>query len=68
MGEKPADPESREEYVKQRKQMVGWLKTELGIDVNSGGLADRIIKWGKASSLLSKMAEGPAKRRIDHDL
>lgn len=56
MGDTPDDSQTREEYLTQRKQMVGWLKSELGIEINSGGLADRIVRWAKVSSLLTKMS------------
>lgn len=60
MREKPDDAQGTENYLAQRKLMVKWLKTELGIEINRGGMAERIVRWAKVSSLLSKMSAGPA--------
>ena len=59
MGDPPADPQRQEAYVKQRKQMVQWLGTELGIEINRGGMAERIVRWTKVTGLLDKISAAP---------
>jgi hypothetical protein len=56
MGDPPADPQRKDAYLAQRKQMVQWLSTELGIEINRGGIAERIVRWTKVTSLLGKMS------------
>lgn len=59
MREKPGNEQGTEDYLAQRKLMVKWLKAELGIEINRGGMAERIVRWAKVSSLLTKMSAGP---------
>ena len=56
MGDPPADAQRKEAYLTLRKQMVMWLRTELGIEINRGGMAERIVRWTKVTSLFGKLS------------